>query len=83
MAFGDQSGHINRICTTTATEEPSFNAFSRETEFADAMTPLPPVSIADINFPLSSIPLPHLVSGSRWLSDYPSDLMEYRLKYCL
>lgn len=79
MVFGDETGQIHLINSCTV-PEPRFNNFSRETEFADTIEPLPVVPITDMNFPLSSILLPHLQSGERWFSDFPKQMMEYKYR---
>ena len=76
MAFCDNQGQLSLISLVTSSQ-PQFNNFSRETEFADTPEQLPFVSINDLNFPLSSILLPHLQTGT-WLSDLPKEMCEYR-----
>jgi PAB-dependent poly(A)-specific ribonuclease subunit 2 len=78
MAFCDNQGQLSLISSVTS-PQPQFNNFPRETEFADTPEQLPFVSINDVNFPLSSILLPHLQTGS-WLSDLPKEMCEYRYR---
>lgn len=78
MAFCDNTGQLSLI-SSISSAQPQFNNFPRETEFADTPEPLPFVSINDINFPLSSILLPHCQTGS-WLSDLPKEMCEYQYR---
>lgn len=78
MAFCDNTGQLSLI-SSISSPQPQFNNFPRATEFADTPEPLPFVSINDVNFPLSSILLPHCQSGN-WLSDLPKEMCEYQYR---
>lgn len=78
MGFCDNTGQLSLISSITS-PQPQYNNFSRGTEFPDTPEPLPFVSINDINFPLSSILLPHLQTG-QWLSDLPKEMCEYKYR---
>lgn len=79
MTFVDNSGQLSLISTINS-PEPQFNNFPRETEFPDTIDPLPSVSINDTTVPLSSIFLPNLTTGSKWLSDLPRKMCEYHYR---
>ncbi|XP_021925783.1 PAB-dependent poly(A)-specific ribonuclease subunit PAN2 isoform X2 [Zootermopsis nevadensis] len=74
MAFGDGGGSIHFY--TSNPHRAMFNSFSRETEFADPVEPLPPISILDDVTPLSSVPLPYYQPGSMLLSDWPEQYLK-------
>ena len=78
MSFCDNTGQLSLI-SSISSPQPQFNNFPRETEFADTPEPLPFVSINDVNFPLSSILLPNIQTGS-WLSDLPKEISEYHYR---
>jgi PAB-dependent poly(A)-specific ribonuclease subunit 2 len=50
----------------------------RPTEFADTIETLAAVPIKETTFPLASIPLPHLTTGRKYLSDWPPDWSQFR-----
>lgn len=66
LAFGDTGGYIHLFCNAP---EMTFNPFSKPTEFADPVEPLPAISIDDELSPLSTVPLPFCTR--RLLSDLP------------
>lgn len=74
MAFGDGGGSIHFYTSNPHTA--MFNSFSRETEFADPVEPLPPISILDDVTPLSSVPLPYCQQGTTLLSDWPEQYLK-------
>nr|CAD7460794.1 unnamed protein product [Timema tahoe] len=73
MALGDGGGSIHFYASNP--HATMFNSFSRETEFADPVEPLPPISILDEITPLSSIPLPYCQPGTTLLSDWPEQFL--------
>jgi len=74
MAFGDGGGSIHFYTSNPHTA--MFNSFSRETEFADPVEPLPPINILDDVTPLSSVPLPYCQQGATLLSDWPEQYLK-------
>ncbi|XP_071868052.1 PAN2-PAN3 deadenylation complex catalytic subunit PAN2 isoform X2 [Bombus fervidus] len=73
LCFGDSAGSIHLMSTNTP--EPQFNTFSRPTEFADPVEPLPHISFDDDVTPLSTIPMYY--SGQPLLSDWPEEYLRY------
>ena len=69
MAFGDEHSGIS-VYNQAGNNEPVFNLFPRETEFADHLLTYPHMSIDDPMAIYSSIPLPHLPPGE---TSYASD----------
>lgn len=53
---------------------PIYNAFSRQTEFADPIEEYPPIDIDDAMAVYSSIPLP--VTNGPLLSDWPEEFLK-------
>ncbi|XP_060823374.1 PAN2-PAN3 deadenylation complex catalytic subunit PAN2 isoform X2 [Bombus pascuorum] len=73
LCFGDSAGSIHLMSTNTP--EPQFNTFSRPTEFADPVEPLPHISFNDDVTPLSTIPMYY--TGQPLLSDWPEEYLRY------
>lgn len=71
LCFGDSAGSIHLMSTNTP--EPQFNTFSRPTEFADPVEPLPHISFDDDTTPLSTIPMYY--TGQPLLSDWPEEFL--------
>jgi PAB-dependent poly(A)-specific ribonuclease subunit 2 len=78
MAFGDSAGSIHLF---TSHSSALFNSFSRETEFADPVETLPPISITDEVTPLSTIPMPYCQGALA--SDWPEELLKKVYRYVL
>ncbi|KAH0951906.1 hypothetical protein HN011_002510 [Eciton burchellii] len=72
LCFGDSAGSIHLMSTNNA--ELKFNTFSRPTEFADPIEPLPPISFDDDVTPLSTIPM--VYTGQPLLSDWPEEYIK-------
>ncbi|GLH09815.1 PAN2-PAN3 deadenylation complex catalytic subunit PAN2 [Gryllus bimaculatus] len=62
LIFGDAAGTVHLY--TSNAHAAMFNTFSQETEFADPVESLPPMSIDDMDSPIASIPLPYPVHGT-------------------
>jgi len=72
MAFGDSTGSLHLFSTNSST----FNTFSRDTEFPDAviLDHLPQISVTDELASYASIPMP--VTSHTLSSDWPSQFIE-------
>ncbi|XP_022090828.1 PAB-dependent poly(A)-specific ribonuclease subunit PAN2-like [Acanthaster planci] len=68
IGFGDSGGYVHQW---TDSEEVTFNAFPRETEFAHPPEHHPPISISNEFASYSSIPMPF--SEGPLLSDWPQE----------
>ena len=62
LAIGDENSCIS-VYSQSANNEPAFNLFPRETEFADHLPTFTTMAIDDPRAIYSSIPLPHLPPG--------------------
>lgn len=71
LAVGDAAGEIHLFSSNAVNA--SFNSFSRETEFADPVDPLPAIAIDDMDTPLPLLPL---MRGVRLASDWPERFMK-------
>ena len=69
LAFGDANSCIS-VYGETASTEPAFNLFPRDTEFADQLPTFPHVALEDVRAVYSALPLPHLPPGE---TAYASD----------
>ncbi|XP_049859077.1 PAN2-PAN3 deadenylation complex catalytic subunit PAN2 [Schistocerca gregaria] len=79
VALGDAGGSIHLLVSgpvSAASTAPVFNTFSRETEFADPVDPLPPIGFTDDAPPLSTVPLPYTQPGTTLLSDWPPQFLQ-------
>ncbi|KPJ12896.1 PAB-dependent poly(A)-specific ribonuclease subunit 2, partial [Papilio machaon] len=74
LVFGDQGGHLH-LFSPRQNNEPVFNNFSRETEFADQLPTLPTASLKDKNFKFSSVKLPELTNG-KWCNELPPEFFK-------
>ncbi|XP_013164352.1 PREDICTED: PAB-dependent poly(A)-specific ribonuclease subunit PAN2 isoform X1 [Papilio xuthus] len=71
LVFGDQGGHLH-LFSPQQNNEPQFNSFSRDTEFADQLPTMTTASLKDENFKFSSVKLPSLADGA-WCNELPPE----------
>ncbi|XP_038209667.1 PAN2-PAN3 deadenylation complex catalytic subunit PAN2 isoform X1 [Zerene cesonia] len=74
FVFGDQAGHLH-LFSSKHNNEPVFNNFSRETEFATPVR-LPYANVNDASFRFSSVPLPPLTTGTKWFHELPEEFFK-------
>ncbi|XP_063236663.1 PAN2-PAN3 deadenylation complex catalytic subunit PAN2 [Bacillus rossius redtenbacheri] len=73
LALGDAGGSVHLYASSSRAA--AFNVFSRQTEFADPVEPVPPFGVADEHAPLAAVPLPYGQPGAAPLSDWPEHLL--------
>ncbi|CAK1556424.1 unnamed protein product [Leptosia nina] len=73
FVFGDQGGHVY-LFSSKHNNEPMFNNFSRETQFASPVR-LPFAGFSE-SFKFSSMPLPPIATGNRWFHELPDEFFK-------
>lgn len=74
LSIGDTGGQIHLF--SSSAPNASFNRFSRDTEFADAVESLPSIGFDDFEVPLSTVPMPFVPSGTKLASDWPENYLK-------
>ena len=75
VAVGDSGGYLHTFGSNSSV---AFNSFSRASEFADPIEPLPSIAMDDFTTPLTSIPTPFPENST--LSDWPDQFSRRRYR---